>query len=55
MDYVIQVLNFADKVTKFYASSLSRKFYDKFDEKEYELFWKEFNEYYKILIEKCNK
>jgi hypothetical protein len=54
-EYLIQVLNFADKVKEFYSSHMPRKFYDKFDEEEYELFWKEFNEYFHTLNEKCAK
>lgn len=55
MDYASQILDFADKVIKFYSLSLTRKFYDKFDEEDYQLFWKEFNEYYQTLKEKCAK
>lgn len=49
-EYIMEVLSFADKIKKFYSSSSPRKFYDKFDEEEYELFWKEFNEYHKTLV-----
>lgn len=47
--YREQVLHFADKIKEFYSSNITRKFYDKFDEEEYDLFWIEFNEYYQIL------
>lgn len=55
MDYVTQVLNFSNKIINFYSSSIPRKFDDKWDKEQYELFWKEFNEYHQILVEKCSK
>lgn len=50
--YQEQVLHFADKVKGFYSSNIPRKFYNEFDEEEFDLFWKEFNEYYQTLHEK---
>ena len=47
--YVDQILLFAREVRDFYHRSLPRKFEDGYDEEEYELFWKEFNEYHRIL------
>jgi hypothetical protein len=55
MKYAAQVLNFANKTIKFYSSSIQRKFDNKWDKEQYELFWKEFNEYHQILVNKCSK
>lgn len=55
MEYTTQVLNFANKVIEFYSSSLPKQFYSKYEEEEYKLFWKEFNEYHQTLTEDINK
>lgn len=54
-EYATQILNYANKVIGFYSSSIPRKFYDPWEEENYELFWKEFNEYNKILTHICRE
>jgi hypothetical protein len=52
IDYVEQVLSFGNKIKEFYASALERTFDNKWEKENYELFWREFNEYQQILAEK---
>ena len=51
-DYSKQVLEFAQQIKFFYNSAEHRNFYDEFEEEQYELFWKEFNEYINFLTQK---
>jgi hypothetical protein len=50
--YQKQIVNFAKKVREFYIDSKPRIIDDEFDREQYELFWKEFNDYYAILSNK---
>jgi hypothetical protein len=54
-EYLSQVLSFANKVLEFYSECKPRKFHDKWEEEEFELFWNEFNDYYNVISMKCTE